>query len=77
MPKVRSALRYTARELGAQRPLIEETFSDYRAVSGVQMPFAAERRTWPPTMPMIIKRHVTDLQINRPIDPLLFTRPAS
>ncbi len=26
MPKVRSALRYTARELGAQRPLIEETF---------------------------------------------------
>jgi zinc protease len=57
--------------------LIEETFSDYRTVNGVQMPFAAERRAGPPTMPLIVRRRVTDLQINRPIDPLLFTRPAS
>ncbi len=53
--------------------LIEETFSDYRPVNGVQMPFAAERRAGPLT----IRRRVTDLQINKPIDPSLFTRPAS
>jgi len=53
--------------------LLDETFSDYRAVDGVQMPFAAERRVGP----LIIKRRVTDLQINRPLDPSLFTRPSS
>jgi len=53
--------------------LVEETFSDYRAVNGVQMPFAAERSTGP----LIIKRRVTDLQINAPIDPSLFTRPSA
>ena len=53
--------------------LVDETFSDYRAVSGVQMPFAAERRAGPLT----IRRRVTDLQINAPIDPSLFARPRS
>jgi predicted Zn-dependent peptidase/outer membrane lipoprotein-sorting protein len=53
--------------------LLNETFSDYRAVDGVQMPFAAERRVGP----LIIKRRVTDLKINRPLDPSLFTRPSS
>jgi hypothetical protein len=53
--------------------LVEETFSDYRAVNGVQMPFAAERGTGP----LIIKRRVTDLQINAPIDPSLFARPSA
>jgi zinc protease len=53
--------------------LVDETFSDYRAVNGVQMPFAAERRAGPLT----IRRRVTDLQINAPIDPLLFARPRS
>jgi zinc protease len=62
---------------GGGQALVDETFSDYRVVNGVQMPFAAERRMGPPNMPVIIKRRVTDLQINRPIDPLLFTRPAS
>jgi len=58
--------------VGAQA-LVEEIYSDYRAVDGVQMPFAAERRVGG----MSIKRRVTDLQINRPIDPSLFARPAS
>ena len=58
---------------GGGQALVDETFSDYRAVDGVQMPFAAERRVGP----LSIKRRVTDLQINRPIDPLLFARPAS
>jgi len=58
---------------GGGQALVEETFSDYRAVSGVQMPFAAERGTGP----LIIKRRVTDLQINAPIDPSLFARPSA
>jgi zinc protease len=53
--------------------LLDETFSDYRVVNGVLVPFVAERRVGPLT----IKRRVTDLQINRPLDPSLFTRPAS
>ncbi len=53
--------------------LVEETYSDYRAVNGVQVPFAAERRAGP----LSIKRRVTDLQINAPVDPSLFARPAS
>jgi hypothetical protein len=53
--------------------LIDESFSDYRAVDGVQMPFAAERRIGP----ISIKRRVIELHINQPIDPALFTRPAS
>jgi zinc protease len=53
--------------------LVDDTYSDYRAVNGVQMPFAAERRVGPLT----IKRKVTDIQINAPIDPSLFARPRS
>ncbi len=53
--------------------LIDETFSDYRAVDGVQMPFSAERRVGP----IAIRRRVLELHINQPIDPALFTRPAS
>jgi zinc protease len=53
--------------------LVSETFSDYRIVNGVQVPFAAERRTGPLT----VKRRVTNLQINSPIDPSQFARPRS
>jgi len=53
--------------------LVEESFSDYRAVDGVQMPFLAERRIGP----IVIRRRVTELTINRSIDPQLFSRPRS
>ena len=53
--------------------LVEESFSDYRAVDGVQMPFAAERRVGP----LSIKRRVSDIRINRPVDPSLFSRSGS
>ncbi|HET9832001.1 MAG TPA: pitrilysin family protein [Vicinamibacterales bacterium] len=53
--------------------LVSETFSDYRTVSGVQMPFSAERRAGPLT----VRRRVTNLQINSPIDPSQFARPRS
>jgi zinc protease len=50
--------------------LVEETFSDYRSVDGVQMAFAAERRVGA----ISIKRRVTELTINRPIAPSLFSK---
>jgi zinc protease len=53
--------------------LVEESFSDYRAVDGVQMPFLAERHVGP----VAIKRRVLDMQLNRPLEPSLFKRPAS
>ena len=53
--------------------LIEEMFSDYRPVGGVQMPFAAERRVGQ----FSVKRRVTDIQINAPLDPTLFKRSGS
>jgi len=53
--------------------LVEERFSDYRAVDGVQMPFSAERRVGP----ISVKRRVLDIQINRPLEPSLFKRSGS
>jgi hypothetical protein len=53
--------------------LVEEMFSGYRSVDGVQMPLAAERRVGP----ISIKRRVTELYINQPVDPSLFQRPGS
>jgi outer membrane lipoprotein-sorting protein len=53
--------------------LVEESFSDYRAVDGVQIPFMAERHVGPIT----VKRRVLDVQLNRPLDPSLFKRSGS
>ncbi|HXD74354.1 MAG TPA: pitrilysin family protein [Vicinamibacterales bacterium] len=53
--------------------LVEETFSDYRAVNGVQMPFVAERHVGP----LSIRRTVRDIRVNDSIDPKLFIRPGS
>jgi zinc protease len=58
---------------GRGQALVEERFSDYRSVDGVQMPFAAERRVGP----LSIRRRVIDIRINPPIDPSLFTRSGS
>jgi zinc protease len=55
------------------RPIVEEELSDYRAVDGVQIAFSALRRTGV----QAIERRVTDIKINPPLDPALFTRPAS
>ena len=55
------------------QPLVEETFSDYRSVEGVQVAFAAERRIGT----RVVKRRVSDIKINTPLDPALFKRPRS
>ncbi|HMF99014.1 MAG TPA: hypothetical protein VKE96_32155, partial [Vicinamibacterales bacterium] len=55
------------------RPLVEEQFSDYRDVDGVQFAFQATQKVGP----LSVERKVTDVRINPPIDPALFKRPAS
>jgi zinc protease len=62
---------YTAGSGGLAR--VEELFSDYRTVDGVKMPFAAERRVGP----LSVRRRVTGIQINTPLDPSLFKRSGS
>jgi len=55
------------------RPLVEEQFSDYRDVDGIQFAFEATQKVGP----LSVERKVTDVKINPPIDPALFKRPAS
>jgi zinc protease len=55
------------------RPLVEELFSDYRSVDGIQIPFTASRKLGPQT----IQRRATEVKINTPIDPAQFKRPVS
>jgi hypothetical protein len=58
---------------GAGQPLIEEIFSDYRVVDGVQVAYtAAVRRAGQP----MLERHVNAITINPSLDPALFKRPA-
>jgi hypothetical protein len=57
---------------GAGQPLVEELFSDYKPVDGVQIAFTATVRRGQQT---VIERKVVDLRINDPLDPALFRRP--
>lgn len=59
---------------GPGRPLVEEQFSEYRPVDGVQIAFAASRKVG---TVITVERRVTDIKINEPIDPSLFKRPTS
>jgi zinc protease len=54
------------------RPIVEESFSDYQPVNGIQIAFTASVRQGGRT---ILERHVTDIRINEPLDARLFTRP--
>jgi zinc protease len=55
------------------RPIVEETFFDYRDVQGIQFAFRAIQKVGPTS----VERLVTDVKINAPLDPALFKRPAS
>ena len=59
---------------GPGQPLVEELFSDYRPIDGVQIAFTASVRRGGQPM---LERRVTDITINAPLDPALFKRPAS
>jgi zinc protease len=58
---------------GMGRPLVEESFSDYRSVDGVQFTFAASVRVGGQ---LALERTVTELKAGGPLDPALFKRPA-
>jgi zinc protease len=55
------------------KPLVEETFSDYRDVDGVRIPFRGTRKIGTQS----VERQSTDVKVNVPIEPSLFKRPAS
>jgi len=58
---------------GAPVESMEETFSDYRAVNGLQVPFkAVVRRNGAP----FLERTVHTIEFNVPLDPGLFTKPS-
>lgn len=54
--------------------LVEEAFSDYRAVEGVHIAFHATVRRGGVLM---IERRVQEIRVNRPIDPGRYKRPAT
>ena len=62
---------YTADAPG--RPVVDEAFFDYRDVGGIQFAFRATQKVGP----VSVERRVSDVKINAPIDPALFTRPSS
>ena len=55
------------------QPLIEERFSDYRPVDGVQV---AVTMTVIRGGEEVLKRQVKEIRFNAPLDPALFKRPA-
>jgi zinc protease len=56
------------------QPLIEELFTDYRSVDGVNVAFTAEVRA---SGHPIVKRRLNAITFNAPLDSKLFTRPGS
>jgi len=63
---------YVASGLGSA--VIEERFSKYQAVDGVQIAYSASVRRGGVT---VLDRQVQQIRINAPVDPALFRRPAS
>jgi hypothetical protein len=57
---------------GVGQPLVEESFSDYRNVDGVQINYAASVRVGGEPA---LERTVTDVKVGGALDPSLFTRP--
>jgi len=55
------------------KPLVEESFSDYRDVDGVKIPFHGIRQIGTQS----VERYTSRVEINRSIDPSLFKRPTS
>ena len=58
---------------GAGQPLVEEIFSSYRPVNGIQIAFRAEVRRGGET---ILERSVTTIRLNESLAPDLFKRPS-
>jgi hypothetical protein len=59
---------------GVGQPLVEEIFSDYRAVDGLQIAFTAKLRVGGR---QVLERRVSTFTVNAPLSPTLFARPTS
>jgi hypothetical protein len=59
---------------GVGQPLIEEVFSDYKAVDGLQVAFTARLRVGGR---QVLERRVSNFAVNGSLSPTLFTRPPS
>ncbi len=59
---------------GPGRPLLDESFDDYRVVDGVQMAFTARVRR---AGQLMLERRIGTITFNAPMDAALFKRPAS
>jgi len=57
---------------GAEQPLIEERFSDYRTVDGIQVAFTETVARGK----LILTRRLSEIKFNTRLDPALFKRPA-
>jgi predicted Zn-dependent peptidase len=72
-PDMLIAMQSFSMTTGAQRPIrVEEVFSDYRPVEGVQV--AYEARVLHDGRP-VVRRTLTKVALNAPVDPALFERP--
>ena len=59
---------------GMGQPMVEEMFSDYRPVDGVQFTFSAQVLVGGQRA---LERTVTDIKVGGPLNPSLFKRPSS
>ena len=59
---------------GVGRPLIEETFDEYRAIDGVQIAF---RTAVYRGGVLMVERRVSEIRLNAPVEPSRFTRPST
>lgn len=71
-PETNLIARQTYVAGGLGQPVIEERFSNYKTVEGVQVAYTASVRRGGVTM---LERQVRDIKINGPLDAALFTRP--
>jgi len=72
-PSTHLVARQTYVPGGAGQPLVEEIFSGYRPVDGIQIAFRAEVRRGGET---ILERSVTTIRLNESLAPDLFKRPS-
>ena len=72
-PQTRLIARQAYVAGGSGQALIEELFSDYRPIDGVQVAFLARVRRGGT---VVFERRIATIRINAPLSPSLFTRPA-
>ena len=72
-PETNLVARQTYVAGGPGQPLVDELFTNYRTVDGVQIAFTASVQQGGRT---VLERRITGIRINVPLSPALFQRPA-